>query len=135
MCVFINMHMPVSITVCVTMPAFSSCPPDSPTVLTLASTYAAGMVQVLAREEMKGGTNERERGHRCQRRRRATVSILSCIEHMGGELRSQRWEKERGRWKPQEPSKQLSRKERKGECQVFAGAWLSGGGMVWCHSV
>lgn len=90
MCVFIHMHVPVSITVCVTMPAFSACPPDSPTVLTLASTYAVGMVQILAREEMRGGTNEGERGYCCQRRRRVRVSILSCIEQMGGALCSRR---------------------------------------------
>lgn len=58
-------------------------PPDSPTVLTLASTCAAGMGQIVAGEEMRHGINEGERGHRCQQRTRKRVWILPCREHVG----------------------------------------------------
>lgn len=77
-------------------PPLAPCPPDSPTVLTLASTYAAGMGQIWAREKMRDGINEGERGHRCQRRR-MRVWILSCREHMGVALCSVRQDKESGR--------------------------------------
>lgn len=72
------------------------CPPDSPTVLTLASTCAAGTGQIWAGEKMRNGINEGERGHRCQRRR-MRVWILSCREHMGVALCSARQDKESGR--------------------------------------
>ena len=70
MCVFIHMHVP-----CLSLslsPWLSPAPrpPDPPAVLTLASPYAAGMGQILAREEMRDGINEGERGHRCQQRMR-----------------------------------------------------------------
>lgn len=70
-------------------------PPDSPAVLTLASPYAEGVGQILAREEMRDGINEGERGHRCQRRMR--VWILSCGEHVGVALCSRRKDKERSK--------------------------------------
>lgn len=64
-------------------PPWAPCPPDSPTVLTLASTCAAGMGQIVAGEEMRHGINEGERGHRCQRRTRKRVWIPPCREHVG----------------------------------------------------
>lgn len=70
-------------------------PMDSPAVLTLASPCALGMGQILAREEMRDGINEGERGHRCQRRMR--VWILSCREHVRVALRSRGKDKERSR--------------------------------------
>lgn len=109
------------------------CPPDSPTVLTLASTYATGLVQIWAREKMRDGINEGERGHRCQRKR-MRVWILSCREHMGVALCSAR---------PDEESRLEAKRAivtlgeggtREREWQVLAGAWLSRGGMAWCHS-
>lgn len=78
-------------------PPLAPCPPDSPTVLTLASTYAVGMGQILAREKMRDEINEGERGHRCQRRR-MRVWILSCREHMGVALRIRRQDNESSRW-------------------------------------
>ncbi len=73
-------------------------PPDSPAVLTLASLCAVGVGQILGREEMRDGINEGERGHRCQRRMRMRVWILSCREHMGVALCSRRKDKEWSRW-------------------------------------
>lgn len=71
MCVFIHMHVPMSITVFVSLVASSfSWPPDSAVVLTLASTYAVGKGQIVVREEMRKGINQGERGH--QRRRMRT---------------------------------------------------------------
>lgn len=71
----------------------ASRPPDSPAVLTLASPYAAGMGQILAREEIRDGINEGERGHCCQRSMR--MWILSCTEHMEVALHSWGKDKER----------------------------------------
>lgn len=70
-----------------------SHPPDSWVVLTLASLCAVGIGRILAREEMRNGINEGERGHRCQRRIR--VWILSCREQQGVALCSQETYKDR----------------------------------------
>lgn len=112
-------------------PSRAPRPPDSPAVLTLASPYAVGMGQILAREEMRDGINEGERGHRCQRRMR--VWILSCREHVEVALHSRGKDKKKG--VEEKPSKRLSNTESEREWQVLAGAWLSGGGMAQCHSV
>lgn len=58
MCVFIHMHVPMSITVFLSpWSPLASWPSDSTAVLTLTSTYAAGKGQIVAKEEMREGRN------------------------------------------------------------------------------